>query len=91
MEVLYHISGHILWGCSLRPYIFRPKKNGIGTSNFFPMDPMDPMDPSPWSLGIGRAQCGLAASKRTDVDTGDHRVDLDACAGSALEIWRTGG
>ena len=43
------------------------------------------------SLGIGRAQCGLAASKRTDVDTGDHRVDLDACAGSALEIWRTGG
>jgi len=43
------------------------------------------MDPTPWSLGIGRAQCGLAASKRTDVDTGDHRVDLDACAGSALK------
>ena len=34
MEVLYHISGHILWGYSLKnsPYIYRPNIYGIGTS-----------------------------------------------------------
>ena len=36
------------------------------------------------SWGPGWAKCGVAAQKRTTLDLGDHRPDLDAGAGSAL-------